>query len=408
MIELKNALSKYCLDPLNPLTNYNIAREYDKLGHNASALSFYVRCAEKSDDKILQYLGLINAAKCLERQGSRLTSTVGVLQQAVSILPERPEAYYFLSKIYEAKKDWQNSYTMASIGLKMADNESEKILECGYPGKFALEFQKVISSWWVGFYDQSKQELFEMLYRTDIDEIHKNSIKSNLKNVKYPSPCVYTKKMFNLVNIKFPGIENIERNYAQTFQDLFVLTVLNGKQSGFYIEIGSGDPFVSNNTALLEKDFNWRGLSIDNNKEDVLNFKESRKNPVVCLDATKINYHDLFSIFCIDHDIDYLQIDCEPPEISLQVLEKIPFNNYKFSVITFEHDGYRAPEIREKSREILKNAGYLLAVNDVAFNDVDSYEDWWVNPGILSEDTLKKIKNITEYPKFAGDFIFKK
>jgi hypothetical protein len=122
----------------------------------------------------------------------------------------------------------------------------------------------------------------------------------------------------------------------------------------------------------------------------------------------KINYYDLFQLFCIDTEIDYLQIDCEPPEISLQVLENIPFNNYKFSVITFEHDGYRSPEIREKSREILQNSGYLLIVNDVAFNDTDSYEDWWVNPGLISHDVIEKVKNITINPKFAGDVIFKR
>jgi hypothetical protein len=407
MIELQTALTEYCLDPLNPEKNYNIAVAYDRLGHNASALSFYVRCAEKSDDKKMQYLGLINAARCLEKQGSRLSSTVGVFQQAISVCPERPEAYYLLSKIYEKKKDWQNAYTMACIGLSVADRELEKLPDCGYPGKFALEFQKIVSSWWVGFYDQSKQELFEMKYRLDIDNLHRVAIEQNLKTVKYPSPCVYTKKMLPYVVKKFPGIENIERNYAQTFQDLFVLTVLNGKESGYYVEIGSGDPFISNNTALLEQNYSWRGLSIDNNRDDVVNFKESRKNPVVCVDATKVNYNEIFSQFCIDREVDYLQIDCEPPEISLQVLENIPFNQYKFSVVTFEHDGYRAPEIREKSREILKNSGYLLVVNDVAFNDVDSYEDWWINPAIISRDIIEKIKNITEYPKFAGDVIFK-
>ena len=34
-------------------------------------------------------------------------------------------------------------------------------------------------------------------------------------------------------------------------QDMFVLTVLNGKTNGTYLEIGSGDPFIGSNTALL-------------------------------------------------------------------------------------------------------------------------------------------------------------
>ena len=38
---------------------------------------------------------------------------------------------------------------------------------------------------------------------------------------------------------KFPGLNVIKENYSQTYQDMFVLTMLNGKQHGKFLEIGA-------------------------------------------------------------------------------------------------------------------------------------------------------------------------
>jgi hypothetical protein len=38
---------------------------------------------------------------------------------------------------------------------------------------------------------------------------------------------------------------------------------------------------------------------------------------------------------------DYLQLDCDPPSVTYDILTKIPFDEHKFAVITYEHDhGY--------------------------------------------------------------------
>ena len=39
-------------------------------------------------------------------------------------------------------------------------------------------------------------------------------------------------------------------------------------------------------------------------------------------------------------EIDYLQLDCDPPVITYKILLKIPFDKVKFGVITYEHDHY--------------------------------------------------------------------
>ena len=41
---------------------------------------------------------------------------------------------------------------------------------------------------------------------------------------------------------RFSGYTKVFQNYSQAYQDLFVLSMLNGKRNGKYVEIGSNDP----------------------------------------------------------------------------------------------------------------------------------------------------------------------
>ena len=41
---------------------------------------------------------------------------------------------------------------------------------------------------------------------------------------------------------RFSGYTKVFQNYSQAYQDLFVLSMLNGKKNGKYVEIGSNDP----------------------------------------------------------------------------------------------------------------------------------------------------------------------
>ena len=45
------------------------------------------------------------------------------------------------------------------------------------------------------------------------------------------------------------------KSNSQTGQDLFVLSVLNHKRNGTFLEIGSNHPITVNNTFLLENEY---------------------------------------------------------------------------------------------------------------------------------------------------------
>ncbi len=171
--------------------------------------------------------------------------------------------------------------------------------------------------------------------------------------------------------------------FSQAGQDLFVLSMLGSKKNGYYIEIGGSDPFESNNTALLEKDYSWNGFSIEFDKALVLAYNAVRLNSCICHDATCFNYLSELKRLNFPKQIDYLSVDIDPAENTYIALKKCPFNKYRFSVITYEHDLYSAgPIYMDLSRIFLKEQGYqLVAKNVKCFGR--TFEDWWIDPNVI-------------------------
>src|ERR1035437_1547502 len=222
--------------------------------------------------------------------------------------------------------------------------------------------------------------------------------------IVWNAPLTYDESCYESLKVKFDGASRVKRNFSQCYQDIFVLTMLDGKKSGLFLEIGCGNPFFCNNTVLLEKLFGWKGISIDINKKITENFTKYRTSLVLNSDATLIDYEKLLK----EKDIDYLQIDCDPAIISYKVLSIIPFESHRFAVITFEHDFYadKSCEVREKSREYLNSLGYELVVNNIAFNESCSFEDWWVHPELVKKDIIFKTRCLSDQAKKADDFMF--
>lgn len=386
---LQQLLNEQVLDPKNPEKLFALASEYDRLGQGAMAVSLYLKTADLTKDRLLQYKSVLNIGRCYHRQGNRGYTVEGAYLDAAALIPTRPEAFYYLSKYYAERQNWKHSFLNANLGL--AANLPDYDLGVEYPGRKALAVQAAIAKWYITGQQDAKHMLFDLKFKTILDEELKQRVSRQLDNAYYPDTIPYSSDDFNRFKFMFPGLERVHNNYSKHFQDLFVLSVFKGKKNGTYLEIGSGDPFVHNNTALLETEFGWKGISIDNSPALCYNFKENRHNTVICADATGIGYQDLFDKHCVDYAIDYLQIDCD--EASVEVLQRLPLESHKFGVITFEHDAYRlGTGIRDEVRDILKKHGYILMVNDVAFNELCSYEDWYVHPDVVDIDPQMKSK----------------
>jgi len=189
-------------------------------------------------------------------------------------------------------------------------------------------------------------------------------------------------------------------NYnSQTGQDRFVLSILNNKINGYFIEIGSNHPKNINNTYILEKEFNWSGIMVECDIQWLELYKEQRPNSIHIIDdATKIDYLNLFKINNVPKNIDYLQIDLEVNNRStldtLELFDKNIFNNYKFATVTFEHDIYSGDHYNTRiaSREIFLKNGYILVFPDVRNGTRFPYEDWYVHPDLVNMNYINNIK----------------
>lgn len=407
-VSFKSLLNEFIFDTNNPDLNYDLGMYYDSIGQTASAVSFFLRCAERSKVPEIQYECLIRAASCFEKQGKRNFTVRGLLQHAIGILPKRPEAYYLLSRFYEREKrdgSWQDSYMIASIGEKVADFNSAHLRNTlDYPGPYAITFQKGVAAWWCGLCQESRDIFLHILHDcTSVSQEFINSCISNLLLMKTKPFTNYSSEDYDKLTIKFKGSETIKENHSEAYQDLFVLTVLDGKQNGTYLEIGSGDPYYGNNTALLESVFGWKGVALDSDENLVNSYNSSRINKCFCGDARKVDYRELLSKLCPNKEVDYLQIDCNPLYVTYQVLLSIPFEEYKFAVVTYEHDDYRDPtkSFQSRSSEHLKKHGYMKIVNNASPDNHRGYEDWWVHPELVKRGSYERIFDLSRRPKNA-------
>lgn len=208
---------------------------------------------------------------------------------------------------------------------------------------------------------------------------------------------IYDKSLSNTLKIKFNGYESVEKNFSQAYQDIFILMALNGKRNGTFVEIGAMDGQTISNTFLIEQYFNWTGISIDIDDINESFKKYNRKSNLIIQNALNIDYKKLFEINNMPKNIDYLQLDIEPPENTLKCLKKIPFDNYNFSVITYETEAYYSnPQIKKESRSILKSYGYELLAGNICNHGNDPFEDWYVNPKFIDNDIILKLKNLED------------
>lgn len=412
----KELIKLYTLHSEDPEINWKTALHYHEIGQFAPAVSFYVRCAERTDDVLLQYECMLRAAMCFQDQGIRKFSVKGMLQHAVCLLPQRPEAYHMLGVILSNENNdgnWFDSYTFSSLGLKVTKPLSElpKLrTTVNYKNLYELRIQHAHACFHTGLCAESKHLHIDLYNDENLPEYLKHLVKSNLaamngfvtEQIEY-----FRRSDVNELMHKFPGLDSIIKNQSESFQDMFVLSMHDGKKKGTYVEIGAGEAFYGNNTALLESNFEWTGVSLDINEDFVRTYSEQRKNICLLKDATTVNYEALFNALDLPTEIDYLQIDCDPPENSFKALLNIPFETRKFGVITFEHDHYANKEtsIRDKSRKYLESYGYKLVVNNIAPDDWRAYEDWWIHPDLIDEKIVSKFLLINDDAKKARDYM---
>jgi FkbM family methyltransferase len=213
---------------------------------------------------------------------------------------------------------------------------------------------------------------------------------------------------------------------SQLGQDAFVLSVLGGMRSGFFVDSGASDGVTSNNTHLLEARYNWSGVCIEPNdrffaalvqnrscfclncclydREEEIEFVEAAgvlggilheyhpahleyAKRVFLLAETldgrpKTVYKRARTLRSVLREIraprviDYWSLDTEGSELA--ILKSFPYDEYTFRVLTVEHNNL---PVREDIRRVLEAHGYRrikkLGIDDCYIHGELRYHSHW-------------------------------
>lgn len=184
---------------------------------------------------------------------------------------------------------------------------------------------------------------------------------------------------------------------SQLRQDRFVALLFDGLRDGTFVDIGAGNPEQMSNTVVLEREFGWSGILCDIEHGDALR-RERGKDNIVLYDALRFersNWNDYLQMIEDDDGfIDFLSLDIEPPDATLEVMVRLPMDRSRFRVAMIEHDCYRdqdGPLRRELVRTYMAWRGYLL-VCELGSVSHGQIEDWYIHQE--SGFTLEKARGV--------------
>jgi len=209
-------------------------------------------------------------------------------------------------------------------------------------------------------------------------------------------------------------LQYLSKSKSQLKQDLFVLSLLDFKTNGFFVEFGATDGVEFSNSYLMEKEFGWSGIVAEPGKywhhalrknrecfietacvwkdsDFILSFNEvnarvfstinsfsdsdlhseTRKNGKT-YDVETISLHDLLIKYDAPKIIDYLSIDTEGSEF--EILNGFDFSKFSFRVITVEHN---YTPMRKQIYDLLTKNGY-----ERHYQDFSKFDDWYVKKDI--------------------------
>jgi len=203
---------------------------------------------------------------------------------------------------------------------------------------------------------------------------------------------------------------------SQIQQDLFVVSELESKHNGFFVEFGACDGLLFSNTYLLEKDLDWSGILAEPAKVwhdrlaanrpccaidyrcvwkrsgEMLEFSEASQPEVSTIvgevatmlesspllkriesdryEVETVSLNDLLKTHGAPRDIDYISVDTEGSEYD--ILSAFDFDRHNVKIFTIEHSWEQTPR-RENIYQLMTSKGYKRK-----FENCTGWDDWYV------------------------------
>jgi hypothetical protein len=184
--------------------------------------------------------------------------------------------------------------------------------------------------------------------------------------------------------------------YSDAKQDQFAANILKFKRDGYCVDIGSCHSVISNNSYYFQG-LDWTSISIEIERGYNESYSTRTNGVHLNKNALEVNYKETFEEYKFPKSIDYLSLDIDT--LSLDVLKILPLDEYRFKVITIEHDAYVfGDEYRDPQRNILTSHGYLLVCSNVYVEQPGyegkecPFEDWWIDSSEFDSNLIEKIK----------------
>ena len=172
-----------------------------------------------------------------------------------------------------------------------------------------------------------------------------------------------------------------------------LLTETDTDFKGTFLDVGCGNGRHHNNTFTLEE-AGWKGTLIDSRQELMEENTRIRKSRLCVANLVSVNWHDVMQKKPEDVVvIDYISFNMD--DNILECVKNFPWSNIRFRVLTLKHNEFtNGPLVKEATRRILAEAGYLLLVGDVC-NDYmyKPFADWYVDPKTISPSVFMKYAN---------------
>lgn len=195
------------------------------------------------------------------------------------------------------------------------------------------------------------------------------------------------------------SLQNKQLTYSQCLQDVFALVINDYKFSGTCLDIGAGGPKYFFNNSLLLQLYDWKVVSADIGDWalDWVPYPNNTYNQADCTNHSSVKY----ILSQMPTTIDFLSLDIDDP--TLEALELIDLDKYKFKCIAIEHNKYLGARgfQRFRQREILSKAGYHLLVKNW-----NNFEDWWIHPDLVDHERFKYFEDFSGIifnTSFAGE-----
>ena len=213
MENIKECLIEFINNPYNDIINLNLAVAYEKEKQYAAAFSYYLKCAEFTNNNILASECLIHCALCINAQGGRDAKELYLIKHAITISPNSLEPYYIASLYFSWRSShipeqrfWLDSYMYANIAINLIENNSQSKEKFKIPIDFEiyeLYYQKAYAGMNIGKINESREIFIKILQDYELSDSTKNFIIFKLHELPEPNHPIISYSKNNINKLKF-------------------------------------------------------------------------------------------------------------------------------------------------------------------------------------------------------------